>query len=417
MPPRASSDDPCSTQRRDTLARLAKRPGRPEKLRRFEEHLRAPWPAGEAAERGPVIGQFCNFVPDELVLAAGGLPLRLDTGCHARAQAGERTVGGDVCCAVRAAVGGGDSDPLLEACDLVVVPTACDGKKKLASLLGPADKIHLLQLPQTNRGDRALAWWHQEIGALVRRIERAAHRRIGRRALRTSIDLVNRRAGLVRRMNELRAGELPPIAGADALLVMQASSTAPVAGWVRWAEELVAELEQRAAAGEGTRPAARVLLTGSPVCFPDFKLPLLLEEAGADIVCDETCGATQRLYQPVVVDEWTRGSMIRAAAERVLLPCTCPCFSGGDGRADRLMELAASCRVDGVIHHTLRLCAPYDLDARAVAALFRGRDVPFLELHAEFGPEESEVLRGRVEAFVEMLAGFSSRNPPGGPAA
>ncbi|MBW1871221.1 MAG: 2-hydroxyacyl-CoA dehydratase, partial [Deltaproteobacteria bacterium] len=162
------------------------------------------------------------------------------------------------------------------------------------------------------------------------------------------------------------------------------------------------ELEKRQADKVGSLPLARIRLTGSPVLWPDFKLVELLIKSGADVVADEMCSGTQRLYNPTVVDEWTKPGLIRAAAERVLLPCTCPCFSKGS-RLDRLTELVKNYKVDGIIHHSLRLCQLYGLDSQAVASQFKKRRLPWLEIHSEFGPEDAGRMNNQIEAFIEML--------------
>jgi benzoyl-CoA reductase/2-hydroxyglutaryl-CoA dehydratase subunit BcrC/BadD/HgdB len=370
--------------------------------RLFLENARA---AELRASDRPVVGMLCNFAPDELILAAGAVPVRLDSGCHVAARRGEDHLPVDVCCGVRAVAGellsslGGS--PRL---DLLVVPTACDGKRKLARVLAERYPVAVLELPFSREGDAARARWRQEIGSLVERLQALTGRRIHRRALREAIERTNRRVGLVREINALRRLEVPPISGLDAFLVMHGAFIADIDWWLARTGELLAELRARAAAGQGRRPRARLLLTGSPVLWPDYKLLRIVHETGADVVIDETCAGTQRFYHPTVVDESTRGGLIRAAAERTLLPCTCPCFSSCQNRLDRLVELVRGWRVEGVVHHTLRLCTPYDVDSAAVSALARTRRVPFLSLHAELGPEETAPLKNRVEALVEMLA-------------
>jgi benzoyl-CoA reductase/2-hydroxyglutaryl-CoA dehydratase subunit BcrC/BadD/HgdB len=140
------------------------------------------------------------------------------------------------------------------------------------------------------------------------------------------------------------------------------------------------------------------------VLFPDFQLLQLVEESGAAVVvADEMCSGTQRLHNLTVLDEGTVGGMLRAAAEKTLMPCTCPCFVGGDLRVDRVLELASQSAARGVIHHTLRLCQLYDLDAPRLAEALRRRGLPMLTLHTEYGGEGAATLRNRVEAFIEML--------------
>ena len=185
---------------------------------------------------------------------------------------------------------------------------------------------------------------------------------------------------------------------------MQTAFLADLAWWTQQTEALCDELDQRAAAGKGQVPRARILLSGSPVLWPDFKLPLLVQECGADVVADELCSGTQRLHHPVVVDEWTRGGLLRAAAERVLLPCTCPCFQETGARQDRLLELVDSHKIDGILHHTLRLCQLYDMDAARLQKLFKEKDIHWQALRSDFSPEDIGRLKNRIEAFVEMVS-------------
>ena len=395
----------CRAAELGALAALAANPDRPTGILPFERLVRDEIRQGELAQRRvKVIGQFCNFVPDELVLALGAVPLRLETGCHAHAQVGTQRLSSDQCPAIRAAyaLGEGPEWPL-SAADLVVVPTSCDGKKKLAALLARRVAVFTLELPPANQGERAKRWWLDEIHRLIGKLEEVTGNRLGRRPLREAIAQVNHRAALVRRLQAIRTRDPSPINGADHLLVMATSFIAEPGFWIARVEELIAELEEKAARPAPGPARPRILLTGSPVFWPDFKLPLAILRAGADVVADDLCSGTARLDQPTVVDEDTKESLIRAAAERVLLPCACPCFIANELRRDRLFALIARHRIHGVIHHTLRCCQLYDADAKGLAADFQARGVPFLELTTEFAPEEEARIQVRVDAFVEML--------------
>jgi benzoyl-CoA reductase/2-hydroxyglutaryl-CoA dehydratase subunit BcrC/BadD/HgdB len=386
----------------DALASQADRPAGMEPFDRFfRDNLRE-----KELEGVPVVGQLCNFAPEEIILAAGAVPLRLDTGCQHAAREGEKSLQAEVCCAVHAAAGviGKDLWPIASRADLLVISTSCDAKKKLGAALSKSREVFLLQLPDSHRDARARDWWRTEIGRLAERLSKLTGKRITRRSLKEAVGLVNRRTQAVRRLNDLRRNRRPPISGADALLVMQTAFLADLRWWAEKTEALCEELQRRVAGGKGRVPRARILLTGSPVLWPDFKLPLLVQECGADVVADEMCSGTQRLHHPVVVDEWTKGGLIRAAAERVLLPCTCPCFRETGAREDRLRELVESHRIDGILHHTLRLCQLYDMDAARLAGIFKQEGRPWLSLRSDFSPEDTGRIKNRIEAFVEMVS-------------
>jgi benzoyl-CoA reductase/2-hydroxyglutaryl-CoA dehydratase subunit BcrC/BadD/HgdB len=376
------------------LKKLREGPDRPRVLEHFERLLLE----SGGKKPGKVVGQFCNFAPEELIMAAGAVPVRLDFGCHHCALEGGKLIPAEVCCAVHAATGAPARLPV----DLVVVPTSCDGKKKLAAHLAKDNQVFVLELPQSNKGEPALKWWRKEIGRLVERLEKFTGKKIKKGPLKEAVSKVNRRTEALRKLNRLRKEKRPPISGPNAFLVMHASFVAEAGYWTDKVEDLLIELDKRTMPDRGGAPV-RILLTGAPVLWPDYKLLFLIKECGAEVVADDMCSATQRLYNPTVVDEWTRAGLIRAAAEKTLMPCTCPCFLDTDARKDRLMELIDSHKVDGIIHHTLRLCQLYDMEGVRLSAFFKERGVPWLDIQAEFGPEEVGRMRGRVEAFIELL--------------
>ena len=388
-----------------TLQRLAERPGRPAAMAPFDDLLGGTWRAEELAEGGrPVVGYVCTFVPDELVLAAGAVPLRLDLGHHLAAQAGGRVLSPDLCPEVLAVVGAQLCKlPYHDQLDLMVLPTACDGKKKLPRVLRTPSWI--LSLPQSRQGARSQQQWRREIEEFVARLRKLTGRSLSRRGLRRAIELVNRRTTLLRKLNKLRITRPGLLCGQDAFLVMQASFVADVSWWVEQAEALLLQLEQAPDPDPAAAAAPRILITGSPVLFPEFKLLQIIEEAGALIVADEMCSATQHLYNPTVLDEGSLGGMIRATADKTLLPCTCPCFTTGDTRIERILQRARESGASGVIHHTLRLCQLFDMELPAVTEALRQQELPLFNISTEYSAEDAAVIRTRVEAFLEMISG------------
>ena len=384
-----------------TLARLARQPGRPEAMAPFERLFAQGWRAEEVAGSGrPVVGVLCNFAPEELILAAGAIPLRLDSGHGGCAEAGARITGAEVCPTVRALVGARHrAFPLHGDVDLLVVPAACDAKKKLVQIIdGPT---HLMELPATKDGLGASERWYEQVWALTRRLEKLCGGRIRRKALRASVELLNRRTQLYRRLLELRWARPGLLSGGDTMLVAQASFIADPAWWVEQVEALLVELADAAAVKrQGTTP---LLISGAPLIFPSFGLLHLLEEAGAEVVADETCAGTQRLYNPAVLDEGSVRGMVRAVADKALLPCTCPCLVGGQDRINRVLELCRRGGARGVVLHTLRLCQLYELDQVILARALKEHEIPTLQVSTEAGSGELGPLRTRVEAFLEML--------------
>ncbi len=387
------------------LASMGQMPGRPEAMAGFDGLFRDRWRHEEVTGSGrAVVGTLCNFVPEELILAVGAIPVRLDMGHGATEEAGGRFLDAEVCSAVRALAGAQSEGLLFHGdLDLLVIPAACDGKKKLSQRLG--GPVHLMELPQRKGGVRQQRRWYEEVEELISRLEQVAGRKLKRKPLRQAVDLYNKRTASWRRLMELRWQNPGALGGQDAFLVAQASFIADPTWWVEHTEGLLTELEGSLAGGDeaGSPPPVPLLLTGSPILFPNCDLLQLREELGAVVVADEMCSGTQRLYNPAVLDEGSVRGMVRAVADKALLPCTCPCFVGGDDRINRVLDLCRRSGARGVVSHNLRLCQLFDMEEPTLSAALMERGIPMLSLTTDGGAGAMGPLRTRVEAFLEML--------------
>ena len=147
----------------------------------------------------------------------------------------------------------------------------------------------------------------------------------------------------------------------------------------------------------------RILLTGSPVVFPNFKLPLLIEEMGGLLAADETCMGERGLYDPPAVVDRSVDGMMRALANRATRPCTCPSFTDNKRRVYRIRQLIENYRIQGVIYHVLRGCLVYDYEYLAIEEELSRLGVPVIRVETDYNEEDVEQLRIRVEAFLELI--------------
>ena len=147
----------------------------------------------------------------------------------------------------------------------------------------------------------------------------------------------------------------------------------------------------------------RIMLTGSPLVFPNLKVPLIIEEAGGIVVADETCMGERGLSDPVVAVDASFEGLMRSLAIRALRPCPCPTFADNTQRLYRLRQMVVDHRVDGVIYHVLRGCVVYDYEYRAVEEELGRFGIPVIRLESDYTDQDVEQLRIRAEAFVEMI--------------
>ena len=147
----------------------------------------------------------------------------------------------------------------------------------------------------------------------------------------------------------------------------------------------------------------RILLTGSPIVFPNVKIPLLIEEMGGIVAGDETCMGERGLWDPAVITDDSFDGMIRALANRSLRPCPCPTFADNSQRIYRIKQLIKENQIQGVIYHVLRGCLVYDFEYRRIENELGQMGIPVIRLESDYNEEDIEQLRIRIEAFIELI--------------
>lgn len=359
----------------------------------------------------PVIGIYCILVPEELIYAAGAMPLRLCGGCSSSCAAGEEHVPRDGCPLAKSSLGLTAQPGLAvyDLCEVVIVPTTCDAKRKFAEELSRFREVWMLEVPHLKDSEISQQAWLLQIMALKERLERYVSQvqgkrvRITARALDRAIKVQAAGQRQMRQLQALRALEPTPIWGRQAMVAANAFSFMEVEAWTRAMVTLNDELAQRQSRPVCPVRAPRILIAGSPVIFPNLKLPNLIEELGAILVADESCVGERALYDPVGHPERNLRAQLTALAARTLMPCICPSFAPNEDRLVTLRRMIASHRVDGVVYHVLKGCVVYDFEVGRVEATLKALQIPVVRIETDYSPEDVEQLRTRIEAFVEML--------------
>jgi benzoyl-CoA reductase/2-hydroxyglutaryl-CoA dehydratase subunit BcrC/BadD/HgdB len=387
---------------------------RPKQLDYFIEVMRAAYVDDCLVEglelgepRPKVVGIYCVMAPEELVYAAGAIPLRLCGGSHEASCAGDELAPRDACPVVKSALGSTalGAPSLYELCDVVVVPTTCDAKRKMGEELAQHTEVWVLDVPHVKESEGARRQWLEELHGFKRDLERLTGNRIKRRALKEAIAMLGRAQHQARRLYQLRQAPIPVVRGNEAALALHAFAFDRADRWTEAMTRLNDELEERSRHQQPSQGAQipRLMLAGAPSIFPNWKLPNLIEEMGGALVTDESCVGDRYLYDPVGAVENTMEDMMVALASRYLMPCTCPSFAPNDDRLFRLRQAVEDFQLDGVLYLVLKGCVIYDFELQRVEKLMRELGLPVLRIETDYNPEDVEQLRTRVEAFIEMI--------------
>jgi benzoyl-CoA reductase/2-hydroxyglutaryl-CoA dehydratase subunit BcrC/BadD/HgdB len=365
---------------------------------RIEEILNAK----EAGRK--VVGTFCVYVPEEIVLAADGVCIGLCAGAEVGSGDAEKFIPRNTCALIKAFMGFKLSGlcPYVESSDLIVGETTCDGKKKAyESFNDITGKVYVMEIPHMkNAEDKKL--WLSEVKRVKTRMEELTGNKITLEGLKKSASIVNAKRKALQRLSRLRAADPAPISGLDALLVNQVSFYDDPVRFTDMTNKLCDELEQRVSAGTGVaeKGAPRILVSGSPMAIPNWKLHAIIEGSGAVAVGEESC-IGERNHRDLLDEDF---SSVDEAMEKLAsryLGIDCACFTPNDERLDNIKALTKNLHANGVIHYSLQFCTPYMMEAYRVEKAVT--ETPFMRIETDYSMEDFGQLKTRVEAFIEML--------------
>ena len=354
---------------------------------------------------GKVFGTFCVYVPDEIVFAADAIATGLCGGSQFWVPGGEKVLPANTCPLIKASVGArlDRTCPFFRIADMFIGETTCDGKKKAWEILSKDVPLHVMDLPQMKRAKDIRAW-AEEIEIFKNVVEKFTGNEVTAEKLAESITLINNKRKALERLYNLRKNENLPISGCDVLLISQIAFYDDPARFTQMTNKLCDELDQRVKDGVSVVPAGtkRIMLTGTPLAIPNWKLHNIVETSGAAIVCEEMCTGTRYFENLVDESKTTLEDQYMALAERYM-KINCACFTPNEGRIDDILRLAKEYKVDGIIDVNLKFCNLYDTEGYFVEKALKKSGIPVLGIETDYTDSDAGQLRTRISAFIEML--------------
>ncbi len=360
----------------------------------------------EKAAGRKVIGTYCVFVPEEIVLAGDATMVGLCAGAEFATEEVEKLLPRNTCALIKSTFGFklGKVCPYLEASDMIVGENTCDGKKKAYESLGPlVSNLYVMDIPQM-KSEQGRALLKAEYARFKQAVEALTGKNIDAARLKRGIETVNHKRKAMQRLSRLRQADPAPISGLDALLANQVFFYDNPQRFTDAVNAICDELERRVAEKKGVFPAGtpRILLSGCPMAVPNWKLPWIVESSGAVIVGEESCVGERGTRNLVDSSGGTVEELMEAIVERYF-QVDCAIFTPNPSRLQHIEEMVEACRADGVIHYGLQFCTPYLMESIPVAKALEEKKIPTLRIETDYSMEDVGQLKTRVEAFVEML--------------
>lgn len=354
---------------------------------------------------GKVFGTFCVYVPDEVIFAAGGIATGLCGGSQFWVPGGERVLPANTCPLIKASVGArlDSTCPFFKIADMYIGETTCDGKKKAWEILASEVPIHVIDVPQMKR-ETDVAAFEAEIMSFIKIVEDFTGNKVTPEALAEGIKLINNKRRALQRIYNARKASPVPISGKDALLVTQIAFYDDPARCAQMGNQLADELEKRIADKVGVFPenAPRIMITGTPMAIPNWKLHHIVESAGAAVVVEELCTGTRYFEELVDESGTTIEEQVKALAARYM-KTNCACFTPNPGRVEDILRLAKEYNVDGIIDANLQFCNLYSTESYLVKEALAANNIPNMHVETDYSENDFGQLSTRVQAFLEII--------------
>ncbi|MGL1930875.1 MAG: double-cubane-cluster-containing anaerobic reductase [Desulfotalea sp.] len=367
----------------------------------FEENVE--YIEKEKEEGRSVVGFYCLYSPTEIAVAVGGIPLPLCGTRNDPIAAAEEILPRNLCPLIKSSFGFAKSDTcaFFSAADIIVGDTTCDGKKKMFELLNRKKKTHVLQLPQNQDTEMSMMLWRDELERFKGIIEDTSGKTIDDESLSSAIRLMNRERAARKALMDVNKAQPALMKGTQVLEVLfKIGFLADKEKGISVMKAVTAEAENGAFLPEKPRTgkAKRILLTGVPVGLGSDKVIKIVEQLGSDVVAFENCSGYKQAF---TVDE-SKPPMEALAEQYLATPCSV--MSPNEGRFDLLKEMIRDFNADGVIDLTWQACHTYNVEAYLVDEVVQETfGFPTLHLETDYAESDTEQLRVRIEAYLEML--------------
>jgi len=352
-----------------------------------------------------IVGTFCVYVPEELILALDGVSNGLCAGADVGTEEAEKFIPRNTCALIKGFMGFKLAGlcPYVESADLIIGETTCDGKKKAYEIFDEiTKKVYVMELPNKKSDDGKLLW-KNEIKRLADKLSDVTGKTITLDKLKEASRVVNAKRQALKRLSDLRAYDPAPISGLDALLVNQISFYDDPVRFTAKVNELCDELDERTKQGKGVAPKGtpRILVSGSPMAIPNWKLHWIIESSGGIVVGEEAC-VGERNFRDLLENFSTVDEGIQKMADRSM-GINCACFTPNDDRLTDINSMSQKLHSQGVVHYALQFCTPYLVEAFRAKNSVESAGLPFLRIETDYSLEDAGQLKTRVEAFIEMI--------------
>lgn len=352
---------------------------------------------------GKIVGTYCSFIPTELIMAAGAIPVTLCATSEEPIAAAQEHLPSNLCPLIKASYGFAltDTCPYFYFSDFIVGETTCDGKKKMFELMNDIKDTYVMQLP-SSRDEVALKMWEAEIKKFWKKLEDFYGVTITEEDVKKAILQKNAERDLVLEYLDLGKLNPSPISGYELGTKLDTMSFIPsmeerCKQLRERIDEVKADWEANYKGKVSRKP--RILITGCPNGGVRDKTIKVLEELGADVVAFDACNSNREKIEKVD----TTLPVTEALAKKYL-NINCSVMSPNTNRLKFISDMIDDYQVDGVLEIILQACHTFSIESYNVKKSVLAKKIPYLKVETDYSKADAGQINTRLEAFLETIA-------------
>ncbi len=340
------------------------------------------------------VGCFPEYVPAELVYAAGMFPIGLWGGKVEISRAKEYVPA--FCCSVLMSNLEYGLNGTYKDLDAVIVPSLCDTLK----CIGQDFKVGVPQIkyiqyayPQMRKIEAGVKFLESEYGRILSALEELSGANVTDKAISDAINVFNQNRQALRRFAELASEHTDIITPAYRHIVIKS-------GYFMEKPQhtaLVGELCDALSALPVSKKGKRVLLSG--IMADDEAMLNTLSDYGMSVACDDLAQETRQFRYDVPNEG---GSAIYRLAKwwQIFEGCSLA-YDPEKKRIDMIIDDVKKHDVSGVIICMMKFCDPEEYDYPLMKAALEEKGIP--SLYMEIDQQAEAQAQTRIQAFSEIL--------------
>lgn len=375
-------------------------------MERLRAHLATRMPELVKAKRAgtKIVGIAPGgFIPEEMIYAAGAIPIILGKGGDPEPTMEALAMNTRfICTFCRTQIGywklGEAVDYKLP--DLLVVPVVDANNKLIADSFSyfAGWDTYRVGVPH-DKLEEHVAYYKFHLQNLKAKLEELTGNTITDEKLKAEIEIGNKRRSLLKAISYLRIGADPVISSKDYVALHHGSFHADRDVYIEILQDVYDELKAKRVEGITKRP--RVMLIASTLALGDNRIHEIMDETDSEIVCEEVSEGMVPYLHNV---ELTGGDVMDAIVDcyftkRIKGPWDRP----WDGRFEDLLAMAQEFDCGGVIWYQTMFRDGPDLQAWSFAKKFKANGISFVKIETDYTAAERGPMRTRIETFAQLM--------------